>query len=118
MFDLAKKIRRSCADDLKAGETVIAGVAGMVVGNAMAEKRAAESQTEQQGTVLDSPAGKAVLGITDRRFLVLGHSTMSGKPKGLNGSVPLDQVASIEFEVAKSVKLGPFVDAFHAVTSR
>lgn len=159
MVDFAKKITKSCGDDLEEGETVLAGtfvqppgairrqvafgaiggVVGAVVGDKLAQKRAAETPTADEGIVVDIPPGKAVLGITDRRFLVFGHSTMSGKPKGLNASIPLDQVAavthesgkltgkllvtfadgtSIDFDVVKTAKPGPFVEAFHAATGR
>jgi hypothetical protein len=159
MVDFAKKIMKSCADDLEAGETVLAGtfvqppgairrqvafgaiggVVGAVVGDKLAQKRAGETPTADEGIVVDIPPGKAVLGITDRRFLVFGHSTMSGKPKGLNASIPLDQVAgithesgkltgkllvsfadgtSIDFDVVKTAKPGPFVEAFHTATGR
>ncbi|MEZ5167520.1 MAG: hypothetical protein R2695_13895 [Acidimicrobiales bacterium] len=86
-----------------------------------------------------SPCGKAVLGLTPQRLLVFGHGAMSGKPKGLNAAIPIDQVTamafeqgkmtgtlrvtfsddtSIEFDVMKTVKPGPFVEAFHATTGR
>jgi hypothetical protein len=120
MIDFAKKITKSCSGDLEAGEIVhagtfvqpagatrspvtfgaIGGAVGMVAGNAMAQKRVDENQSPQEGLVLDIPAGKAVLGITDRRFLVFGHST------------------SIDFDVVKTAKPGPFVDAFRTVTGR
>ena len=97
MVDFAKKITKSCSDDLEEGETVLAGtfvqppgairrqvafgaiggVVGAVVGDKLAQKRAAETPSADEGIVVDIPPGKAVLGITDRRFLVFGHSTMS-----------------------------------------
>lgn len=159
MIDFAKKIRKSCSDDLEEGETVIAGTfvqppgairrqvafgaiggaVGAVVGDKIAEKRANENPVAEEGIVVDIPPGKAVLGITDRRLLVFGHSTMSGKPKGLNAAFPLDQVAditvetgklagklmvtfadgtSIDFDVVKTAKPGPFVEAFHSAAGR
>lgn len=159
MIDFGKKITKHCGDDLESGETVVAGtfvqpagairsqiaygaiggVVGMAVGQKVGEKRAKENPTADEGMVIDIPPGKAVLGITDRRLLVFGHSTMSGRPKGLNAAIPLDQVAgishesgkltgkllvtfadgtSIDFDVVKTAKPGPFVDAFHATTGR
>ncbi len=165
MIDFGKKIAKHCGDDLESGETVIAGtfvqppgairqqvaygaiggVVGMVVGEKMAKKRAEENPSEGietgdgAGIDIDIPPGKAVLGITDRRLLVFGHSAMSGRPKGLNASIPLDQVrdivhesgkltgkllvsfadgTTVDFDVVKTAKPGPFVDAFHATTGR
>ena len=88
---------------------------------------------------MEIPEGKAVLGLTPQRLLVFGHSTLSGKPKGLNAAIPLDQVkaithesgklmgklvvtfmddSAIDFDVQKTVKPGPFVEAFHTTTGR
>ncbi|MCP3992300.1 MAG: hypothetical protein GY724_24735 [Actinomycetia bacterium] len=160
MIDFGKKITKNCKNDLEPGETVLAGTfvqppgairrqmafgaiggaVGAVVGEAMAGKREQGSEANPtEGIVVDIPAGKAVLGITDRRLLVFGHSAMSGKQKGLNAAFPLDQVASIahdagkltgklivafvdggsiDFDVMKTTKPGPFVEAFHTATGR
>ena len=160
MIDFAKKIRKSCADDLLPGEEVLAGtfvqpagafrrqvafgavggVVGALAGEALAKKRQEDSDgTPGEGMTVDIPPGKAVLGLTPQRLLVFGHSTMSGKPKGLNAAIPLDQVKSIshesgklmgkllvtfmddttiDFDVQKTVKPGPFVEAFARVTGR
>lgn len=159
MIDFGKKITKSCKDDLEAGETVLAGTfvqqpgairrqvafgaiggaVGAVVGEAMANKRVSETTPEGEGMMVDIPKGKAVLGVTDRRLLVFGHSAMSGKPKGLNAAFPLDQVSSItedvgkltgklvinftdgsaiDFDVVKTAKPGPFVEAFKAAAGR
>jgi hypothetical protein len=160
MIDFAKKIRKSCAADLEPGEEVVAatfvqppgairrqvtygaigGVVGALAGEAVASKRAKNApQQVGEGFVVDIPAGKAVLGLTDRRFLVFGHSALSGKPKGLNAAFTLDQVHSvvltagkmtgslvvtfadgtaIDFDVVKTAKPEPFVAAFHQLTGR
>ncbi|MEM7139553.1 MAG: hypothetical protein AAF548_00885 [Actinomycetota bacterium] len=160
MIDFAKKIRKSCAEHLHPGEEVLAGtfvqpagafrrqvamgavggIVGAVAGEAMAKKRQESSEsTPGEGMTVDIPEGKAVLGLTPQRLLVFGHSTLSGKPKGLNAAIPIDQVKSIthesgklmgklvvtfqddtavDFDVQKTVKPGPFVDAFHAATGR
>lgn len=160
MIDFAKKIRKSCAEHLEPGEEVLAGTfvqppgairrqvamgavggaIGAVVGEKMAAKRQAEAgDRPTEGLVVDIPAGKAVLGITDRRFLVFGHSALSGKPKGLNAAFGLEQIASldlqqgklagkllvtfvdgttIDFDVVKTAKPEPFVEVFHQVTGR
>ena len=160
MIDFAKKIRKSCSEHLLPGEEVLAGtfvqpagafrrqvamgavggLIGAAPGEAMAKKRKENSDaTPGEGMSIDIPAGKAVLGLTPQRLLVFGHSTMSGKPKGLNAAIPLDEVksisleqgklmgkllvtfhddSSIDFDVQKTVKPGPFVDAFHTATGR
>ncbi|MEE9414648.1 MAG: hypothetical protein V3V01_05135 [Acidimicrobiales bacterium] len=159
MIDFAKKIRKSCAADLLDGEEVHAatfvqpsgairrqvafGAVGGAVGAGIAALVTSGTSNEEdapsEGMAVDIPAGKAVLGITDQRFLVFGHSALSGKPKGLNAAFPLDQIMSlehesgkltgklvvtfadetnIEFDVMKTVKPGPFVEAFHSVTGR
>ncbi len=160
MIDFAKKIRKSCAGDLEPGEEVVAatfvqppgairrqvafgaigGAVGAVAGEAMASTRTKNApQQAGEGFVVDIPAGKAVLGLTDRRFLVFGHSSLSGKPKGLNASFTLDQVQSIalttgkltgslvvtfvdgtaiDFDVVKTAKPEPFVAAFTQLTGR
>lgn len=156
MVDFAKKIRKSCAEHLEPGEEVIAGVFGQppgairrqmatgiggLAGALIADKTAKGTTVERpdEGIVVDIPEGKAVLGLTDRRLLVFGHSAMTGKPKGLNAAVPLGHIESvtldqgkfagrlvvtfvdgthIDFDVVKTVKPQPFVDAFHQVTGR
>lgn len=160
MIDFAKKIRKSCSEHLLPGEEVLAGtfvqpagafrrqvafsaiggVVGAAAGEALAKRRQENSEANpNEGLSIDIPAGKAVLGLTPQRLLVFGHSAMSGKPKGLNAAIPLDQVtaitleqgklmgkllvtfhdgSSIDFDVQKTVKPGPFVEAFHVATGR
>lgn len=160
MIDFAKKIRKNCAADLEPGEEVLAGTfvqppgairkqvalgalggaVGLLAGEKLASKRQEDSpESSDEGFVVDIPAGKAVLGVTDRRFLVFGHSTLSGKPKGLNAAFSLDQVQSVElesgkltgkllvtfadgtaidFDVVKTAKPGPFIETFHSATGR
>ena len=122
MIDFTKKIHKHCAEDLEPGETVaastfgqppgairrqvafgaIGGAVGAVAGEALANKRIEKSeQNAGEGIVLEIPAGKAVLALSDRRLMVFGHSALSGRPKGLNASIPLEQVASIEVDQGK-----------------
>ena len=161
MIDFVKKIHKHCADDLEPGEEVLAatfgqppgairrqvafgaigGAVGAVAGEALANKRIKDSDQSvgNEGIVLDIPKGKAVLGLSAQRLLVFGHSAMSGRPKGLNASVPLDQVQSIEvdqgklagkmlitfadgtsvdFDIVKTSGPGPFADKFTELTGR
>lgn len=160
MIDFTKKIHKHCADDLEPGEEILAstfgqppgairrqvafgaigGAVGAVVGEAVANKRIEDSeQNNDQGITLEIPAGKAVLGLSPQRLLVFGHSALSGRPKGLNASIPLDQISSIEvdegklagkmlitfvddssvdFDIVKTSGPGPFAAKFTELTGR
>jgi len=159
-IDFVKKIHKHCAEDLQPGEQVLAatfgqppgairrqvalgaigGAVGAVAGEALANKRIKDSdQRDGEGITLDIPKGKAVLGLSAQRLLVFGHSTMSGRPKGLNASIPLDQIASIDvdqgkltgkmlitfvddssidFDIVKTSGPGPFAEKFSELTGR
>lgn len=160
MIDFAKKINKHCAQDLLPGEEVLAatfgqppgairrqvafgaigGAVGAIAGEALASKRIKDSdQKSGEGITLDIPAGKAVLGLSAQRLLVFGHSALSGRPKGLNASIPLDQVKSIEvdqgklagkmlitfvdgssvdFDIVETSGPGPFAEKFTELTGR
>lgn len=159
MIDFTKKIHKHCAADLEPGEEVLAstfgqppgairrqvafgaigGAVGAVAGEALANKRIKESEQSGEGITVDIPAGKAVLGLSAQRLLVFGHSALSGRPKGLNASIPLDQVASIQvdqgklagkmvitfvdgsavdFDIVKTSAPGPFAQKFTEITGR
>ncbi len=160
MIDFVKKINKHCAGDLLPGEQVLAstfgqppgairrqvawgavgGAVGAVAGEAMANKRIQDSpERTGEGIHLDIPEGKAVLGLTDQRLLVFGHSSLSGRPKGLNAAVPLDQIQSIavdqgnlagkmlitfvdgtsvDFDVVKTAGPRPFAEKFTEITGR
>lgn len=160
VIDFRKKIHKFCADDLHPGEELLAttfgqppgairrqvafgvlgGAVGAIAAQAIPAKR--EEGSEQQrgeGITLEIPAGKAVLGLTAQRLLVFGHSALSGRPKGLNASIPLDQIASInvdqgklagkmlitfvdessvDFDVVKTSGPVPFAEKFAELTGR
>ena len=160
MIDFTKKIHKHCADDLEPGEEIVAstfgqppgairrqvafgavgGAIGAVAGEALANKRIQDSdQTPGEGMTVAIPAGKAVLALSAQRLLVFGHSALSGRPKGLNASIPLEHIASIEvdqgklagkmlitfvdetsvdFDIVKTSGPGPFADAFTELTGR
>ena len=160
MIDFVKKIHKHCADDLEPGEQILAstfgqppgairrqvawgavgGAVGAIAGEALASKRQDDSEQQRgEGITLDIPEGKAVLGLSALRLLVFGHSTLSGRPKGLNASIPLDQIQSIEvdqgklagkmlitfvdgssvdFDIVKTSGPGPFADKFTELTGR
>ncbi|MEM1331991.1 MAG: hypothetical protein AAGG08_00910 [Actinomycetota bacterium] len=161
MIDFTKKIHKHCADDLEPGEQVLAstfgqppgairrqvafgaigGAVGAVAAEVIANKRVTEADERagDDGIALDIPAGKAVLALSAQRLLVFGHSALSGRPKGLNASVPLDQVRSIaldqgklagsmvitfadgtaiDFDIVKTAGPGEFAAAFSEITGR
>ena len=160
MIDFVKKINKHCADDLEPGEEVLAstfgqppgairrqvawgaigGAVGALTGYALANQRIKDSeQRTGEGITVEIPAGKAVLGLSAQRLLVFGHSAMSGRPKGLNASIPLEQIQSIDvdqgklagkmlitfvdgtsvdFDIVKTAGPGPFADKFTELTGR
>lgn len=160
MIDFVKKINKHCAGDLEPGEEVLAstfgqppgairrqvawgaigGAVGAITGDALANQRIKDSdQRTGEGITVEIPAGKAVLGLSNQRLLVFGHSAMSGRPKGLNASIPLEQIQSIDvdqgklagkmlitfvdgtavdFDIVKTAGPGPFAAKFTELTGR
>ncbi len=122
MADWTKKITKAVGDDLEAGETLLSGIflqpagettravsrgVGGALGSMIAKRR---QDNADDGDGLRSDEGLAaqftdeplVVGLTDRRVLVWGHSTMSGKPKGLKFTFPADQLTDLEIEKQKA----------------
>lgn len=117
LIDFTKKVAKHCASDLQDGEQLqaaifaqpagmisrqiawgaVGGVVGMAAGEALAKKRRAENPEadDRRGLAADIPVGKAVLAVTDRRFLVFGHSALSGNPKELKHALPIERVAEM-----------------------
>ena len=123
MVDWAKKITKSCAGDLDAGEQIeagtflqpagamgrtmgmqLGGIAGLIAVTRDQEKKrdAADIKTDE-GIGKQLGSGRRVIGLTSRRFLMWGHSQLSGKPKGLEAAIPLDDLVSIGYEKGKVV---------------
>ena len=120
-MDWAKKITKAVGGDLAADEQVEAGLflqpggttgrmmgasLGGVVGAAVAG--AAQRKREDSATaVLDEglaagfPKERIVLGLTSRQMYVWGHSSLSGKPKGLKMTMPLGDVARVDVDKGK-----------------
>ena len=79
---------------------VARGVGG-VVGGALAARSGGDSATElitDCGRAATMPDTATVVGLTDRRLLVYGHSTLSGRPKGLKLAMPVEELRSVEVE--------------------
>ncbi len=121
MVDWAKKITKACSGDIQADEQIEAGVfvqpsgamgkslgsqlggiAGLVaVSRSQEQKRDAMDIKTDEGIGLVLGSGRRVVGLTSRRMLIWGHSQLSGKPKGLEAALPLDDLLSISHEKGK-----------------
>ncbi|MCP3999045.1 MAG: hypothetical protein GY722_28880 [bacterium] len=121
MVDWAKKITKACSGDIQADEQIEAGVfvqpsgamgkslgsqlggiAGLVaVSRSQEKKRDAMDIKTDEGIGLVLGSGRRVVGLTSRRMLIWGHSQLSGKPKGLEAALPLDDLLSISHEKGK-----------------
>lgn len=121
MVDWVKKVNKACAGDIDADEQIeaatfvqpagamgrqlgmqLGGIAGLIsVTRNQEKKRDAMEIRTDTGTGAQLGGGRRVIGMTSRRFLIWGHSTMSGKPKGLEAAIPLDDVVSISHEKGK-----------------
>jgi hypothetical protein len=123
MVDWKKKIVKAVGDDLQADEQLEAGTfvqpAGALgrnlgsqlggIGALVAVTRSQEKKRDAMDIVTDSGIGaqlgdkRHVTGLTSKRFLIWGHSSLSGKPKGLDLAIPLDDLESISHEKGKTV---------------
>jgi hypothetical protein len=87
------------------GQMVAKGVGGMI-GKAVASKLGGGTATElvtDSGIAATMPTTKTtVLGLTDRRLLVFGHGSLSGKPKDLELAIPTDDLVSVDVEKQKA----------------
>lgn len=121
MVDWAKKINKACSGDIEADEQIEAGVfvqpagamgkslgsqlggiAGLVaVTRSQEKKRDAMDIRTDTGTGAKLGDGRHVIGMTSRRFLIWGHSQLSGKPKGLDLAIPLEDLVSLSHEKGK-----------------
>lgn len=119
MANWTKKLSKVAKDDLEAGEQLRAAVflqpsgtttkmvatgVGGIVGGALASRTGgtATELVTDSGTAATMPDTATVLGLTDRRVLVYGHSTMSGKPKGLKSTMAASDLAAVEVEKQKA----------------
>lgn len=120
MANWTKKLSKVAKDDLEAGEQlrtavflqpsgtttkmVATGVGG-IVGGALAARKGGGTATElvtDSGVAATMPDAATVLGLTDRRVLVYGHSAMSGKPKGLKSTMAASDLVGVECEKQKA----------------
>ena len=112
MVDWAKKITKACSGDIQADEQIEAGVfvqpagamgrgLGSQVTRDQEKKRDAMDIKTDEGVGLVLGSGRRVIGLTSRRFLIWGHSQLTGKPKGLETAIPLDDLVSISHAKGK-----------------
>jgi len=121
MIDWKKKITKAVGTDLQADEqleagllvqpagtmgrtlgTQLGGIAGLVaVTRTQGKRRDAEGIVTDSGVGAELGGKRHVLGLTSKRFLVWGHSQLSGKPKGLELAIPLDDLVSISHDKGK-----------------
>ncbi len=114
-----KKIKSGGKADLRPDETVWAGIflnpdgftkklmakeiAG-VVGSAIADRRGPSDGHDASVLVTDRgiaalfPATRIWIAVTNQRTLVWGHSTLSGKPKGLLAELPTTAIHMVDLE--------------------
>lgn len=121
MANWTKKLGKAAAGDLEAGERIAVALflqpagttarsighgLGGAVGAAIASRSGdAESRDElvtDRGLAAAMPATATVVGITDRRLLVYGHSSLSGKPKQLRLALPLTDLAGVDVTQRKA----------------
>jgi hypothetical protein len=82
---------------------------GGLVGGAIAGRQAAKAQAEvSAGTQSERwPTGKFAVGLTDQRLLTFNFTAM-GKPKELTAEFSLQDVAQVELESKKLMKVVRF----------
>lgn len=114
MVDWVKKVNKACSEELGGEQLLgalftqpagalassigmgVGGVIGSMVGRSMSKDG---SSTE--GTAAEIPGKNAVLALTADRFIVFGHSALSGKPKGVVLEIPVGDVVDMALEDGK-----------------
>ena len=120
MANWTKKVNKAAQGELEPGEQIIEAVflqpsgttgqtvgmgVGGLVGKAITSKMGGDTATElvtDSGHAATMPTTPTVLGLTDRRVLVYGHSSLSGKPKGFKMAFPSSDLAAVEVDKQKA----------------
>lgn len=116
-----KKIRSGGGSDLQPGETLLGGVllnppgttgkmvalgAGGLLGAVLHDKFGTDGESaalvSDSGIAAEIPDQPVWFAVTPTRVLVWGHSTMSGKPKGLKLTMARADLARVEVEKLKT----------------
>lgn len=130
MADLVKKLNKAGVG-LHPGEAIIAamvlhprgmakrvavgGALGAAIGSRLS-KNDDGTIVSDRGTAAQMPDGPLLIGLTAERALVYSQSGFSGKPKGVELTVPRSEIAGIE--VAKDKIGAPVTLAFSDGTGR
>lgn len=120
MANWEKKIKSGGGKDLQPGENLIGGVmlnphgattqavargvgglVGGAIANKMADKRE-DTPDDDHGIATQMPDERIWLGLTSGRILIWGHSTMSGKPKGLKLTLSSGDLVQVDLEKSKA----------------
>lgn len=121
MANWEKKIRSGGGADLQPAETLLGGVllnppgttgkmvarsVGGLLGGALQDKFGTSGESAalitDTGVAAQIPDKPVWFAITPTRVIVWGHSTMSGKPKGLELTLDRDQLTRVEVEKLKT----------------
>ena len=93
----AAKVDQAAREVLETGERVLAAV--FVVPTATSCTASAIAARHDGGAIASNmPVAASILGLTDRRLLVYGHSSLSGRPDGLKFSIPSTQLRRVDVE--------------------
>ena len=119
MANWEKKIRWGGGKDLLPDEELVGGMLvnpygmtgkmmlkeiGGVVGSALADKGRTPSEglVTDEGIAAEFPEDRIWIALTTKRLLVWGHSTMSGKPKGLKLTLEASDLEAVELTKLKT----------------
>ena len=134
MADWTKKTSKALKGDLQPGETVDRAVflqprgtmgkavgrgVGGLVGKALADKTGNgpdESLESDSGIAAQVGEAPLVLAITNQRLLVMGYSSLSGKPKDLKAS--FSRTDLVDVQTVKQKASHHFVACFSDGTAR
>lgn len=118
MADWITKLEKVAAHDLRPGERLRCavflqptGTTSRLVTRAVSGSIAVTAAAGAASTALGTEAGRAasmpddaaIVGVTDRRLLVYGHSAITGRAKGLRLEMPLDELVAVAIEKQKAI---------------
>ena len=93
----AVKLDQAARDVLDAGEHVLAALFVLPTATSCTASALA-ARHDGDAIASTMPVTAAVLGLTEHRLLVYGHSSLSDKPEGLKLSLPVGDLRRVEVE--------------------
>ena len=93
----AVKLDQAAHDVLEIGEHVLAALFVLPTATSCTASALA-ARHDGDAIAAAMPATASVLGLTERRLLVYGHSSLSGKPVGLKLSLPSCELRRLDIE--------------------